>query len=95
MSDIISARDLTLIYSDGTKAVDNISFSVHEGDFFGFLGSNGAGKSTTIKILAILLRKTSGIVAVAIIWQLGFGMFRCLPDKLCRECHLGVDDFRL
>jgi len=65
MSDIIEVKDLTLVYSDGTKAVDNISFSVHEGEFFGFLGPNGAGKSTTIKILTTLLRKTSGTVTVA------------------------------
>jgi ABC-2 type transport system ATP-binding protein len=65
MSDIISVKDLVLVYSDGTKAVNNISFSVKEGEFFGFLGPNGAGKSTTIKILTTLLRKTSGEVTVA------------------------------
>ena len=65
MSDIISVKDLVLVYSDGTKAVDNISFSVQEGEFFGFLGPNGAGKSTTIKILTTLLRKTAGTATIA------------------------------
>lgn len=65
MSDIITVEDLVLVYSDGTKAVDNISFSVAKGEFFGFLGPNGAGKSTTIKILTTLLKKTSGKVTVA------------------------------
>ncbi len=65
MSDIINVKDLVEVYSDGTKAVDDISFSVKEGEFFGFLGPNGAGKSTTIKILTTLLRKTSGTVTVA------------------------------
>lgn len=65
MSDIISVKDLVLVYGDGTKAVDNISFNVQEGEFFGFLGPNGAGKSTTIKVLTTLLRKTSGEVDVA------------------------------
>jgi ABC-2 type transport system ATP-binding protein len=65
MSDIITVKNLIEIYSDGTKAVDNISFNVKEGEFFGFLGPNGAGKSTTIKILTTLLRKTSGSVTVA------------------------------
>ncbi len=65
MSDIISVKNLVEVYSDGTKAVDDISFSVGEGEFFGFLGPNGAGKSTTIKILTTLLRKTSGSVIVA------------------------------
>ena len=65
MSDIIKVKNLVEVYSDGTKAVDDISFSVQEGEFFGFLGPNGAGKSTTIKILTTLLRKTSGTVTVA------------------------------
>jgi ABC-2 type transport system ATP-binding protein len=65
MLDIITVRNLVEIYSDGTKAVDDISFNVQEGEFFGFLGPNGAGKSTTIKILTTLLRKTSGTVIVA------------------------------
>jgi ABC-2 type transport system ATP-binding protein len=65
MPDIITVKDLVEVYSDGTRAVDNISFTVKEGEFFGFLGPNGAGKSTTIKILTTLLRKTSGTVTVA------------------------------
>jgi ABC-2 type transport system ATP-binding protein len=65
MSDIISVKNLVLVYSDGTKAIDDISFTVKEGEFFGFLGPNGAGKSTAIKVLTTLLRKTSGTVAVA------------------------------
>ncbi len=65
MSDIILVNNLIEVYSDGTKAVDNISFSVKEGEFFGFLGPNGAGKSTTIKILTTLLRKTSGSAIIS------------------------------
>jgi ABC-2 type transport system ATP-binding protein len=65
MSDIVIVKDLVLVYSDGTKAVDNISLNVREGEVFGFLGPNGAGKSTTIKVLTTLLRKTSGDVTVA------------------------------
>jgi ABC-2 type transport system ATP-binding protein len=65
MSDIITVNDLVMVYSDGTRAVDDISFSVRESEFFGFLGPNGAGKSTTIKILTTLLRKTSGSAIVA------------------------------
>jgi ABC-2 type transport system ATP-binding protein len=64
-SNIIDVKDLVLIYSDGTKAVDNISFNVGAGEFFGFLGPNGSGKSTTIKVLTSLLRKTSGSITVA------------------------------
>jgi ABC-2 type transport system ATP-binding protein len=64
MADIISVKDLVVVYSDGTKAVDGISFDVQEGEIFGFLGPNGAGKSTTIKVLTTLLRKTSGKASV-------------------------------
>jgi len=62
---MIEVRNLVEVYSDGTKAVDDVSFDVKEGQFFGFLGPNGAGKSTTIKVLTTLLRKTSGRVLVA------------------------------
>ena len=45
-------------------AVNNISFTVKEGEIFGFLGANGAGKSTTIKMLCGILEPTSGDAAV-------------------------------
>ncbi|MEN8905187.1 MAG: ABC transporter ATP-binding protein [Clostridiales bacterium] len=46
------------------EAVKGINFSVKEGMFFAFLGENGAGKSTTINIIATLIKKTSGEVIV-------------------------------
>ncbi len=46
------------------KAVDNISFSVNEGELVAFIGPNGAGKSTTIKMLTGILYPTSGIISV-------------------------------
>ncbi|MDH7604438.1 MAG: ABC transporter ATP-binding protein [Melioribacter sp.] len=45
---------------DSFTAVDNISFNVKEGEIFGFLGANGAGKSTTIRMLCGILEPTSG-----------------------------------
>ena len=45
-------------------AVDQVSFNVRKGEIFGFLGSNGAGKSTTIRMLCGLLRPTSGTATV-------------------------------
>src|SRR5688572_8748982 len=44
--------------------VDDLSFEVRRGEIFGFLGSNGAGKSTTIRMLCGLLRPTSGTALV-------------------------------
>lgn len=46
------------------RAVDGLSLIVRRGEFFGFLGRNGAGKSTTIKMLVGLLRPTSGLAYV-------------------------------
>ncbi|KTG20116.1 ABC transporter ATP-binding protein [Haloferax profundi] len=50
--------------TDSVTAVDNLSFSVEEGEVFGFLGPNGAGKSTTINMLLDFVRPTSGSVRV-------------------------------
>ncbi len=55
----ISATDLTKRY--GRKAaVDSMSFDIKEGEIVGFLGPNGAGKTTTLRMLAGLIRPTSG-----------------------------------
>jgi ABC-2 type transport system ATP-binding protein len=61
----IEVEALAKVYPGGTRAVDDVSFAVAEGEFFGFLGPNGAGKTTTIRILATLLRATSGRASVA------------------------------
>ena len=46
------------------NAVDDLSFSVEEGDVYGFLGQNGAGKSTTIRMLLTLVRPSSGHIEI-------------------------------
>jgi ABC-2 type transport system ATP-binding protein len=56
----ISVRDLTKIYPGNVIAVDHASFEVRRGEIFGLLGLNGAGKSTTIKMLATIVSPTSG-----------------------------------
>ena len=60
----IHARDLTRRFDDFT-AVDRISFDVAAGEVFGFLGANGAGKTTAMRMLTGLLAPTSGDARVA------------------------------
>ena len=59
----ITVRNLTRRFGDFV-AVDRLTFDVGQGEIFGFLGSNGAGKSTTIRMLCGLLRPTSGTATV-------------------------------
>lgn len=61
--EIIDVKNVTKKFND-LVAVDNITFSVQEGEIFAFLGPNGAGKSTTIKMLTTLLDQTSGQIIV-------------------------------
>ena len=56
----VSAENLSKIYAGGNKAVDGISFSLKQGEIFGFLGPNGAGKTTTIKLLCGMLAPSGG-----------------------------------
>ncbi len=56
---MIETRFLTKVYRD-LVALDKLSLTVEKGDIYGFIGPNGAGKTTTMKILATLLRPTSG-----------------------------------
>jgi ABC-2 type transport system ATP-binding protein len=60
----IDARALTRRFGSFT-AVDAITFQVEQGEVFGFLGANGAGKTTAIRMLIGLLRPTSGSATVA------------------------------
>jgi ABC-2 type transport system ATP-binding protein len=60
----VVTRDLTKRFN-GLVAVDQVALSVNSGTCFGLLGSNGAGKSTTIKMLTTLLPPTSGGATVA------------------------------
>jgi ABC-2 type transport system ATP-binding protein len=63
-NEIIQVKNLEHWYGD-FKAVDNISFSVMEGEIFSFLGPNGAGKSTAINVLITLLKLQKGRASVA------------------------------
>src|SRR3954465_11671220 len=60
---MITLRSLTKQYGPFT-AVDSIDLEVSKGELFGFLGPNGAGKTTTLRMIAGILRPTSGSVLV-------------------------------
>jgi ABC-2 type transport system ATP-binding protein len=70
MKEVIKVQNLTKKFGSFT-AVDNISFSVFEGEIFGFLGANGAGKTTAMRMLCGLSHPTSGKGTVA-----GFNIFK-------------------
>ena len=59
MGAMLEVKNLSKNFKD-FKAVDKLSFTVNEGDVYGFLGQNGAGKSTTIRMLLTLIKPTSG-----------------------------------
>src|SRR6188768_1679551 len=67
---VITADQLTKKFGDFI-AVDAISFDVHKGEIFGFLGANGAGKTTAMRMLSGLSMPTSGKATVA-----GFDVYR-------------------
>lgn len=60
----IIAENLTKIFNGNIVAVDNVSFTVNEGEIFGLLGPNGAGKTTTINMLTTVLRPTKGRASI-------------------------------
>lgn len=63
MPPIIEVKDLSKRF-DTFKAVDGLSFTVNQGDVYGFLGQNGAGKSTTIRMLLTLIRPDAGEIRI-------------------------------
>ncbi len=63
MATIIQVNQLSKKYGD-FQAVNDLSFTVNEGDVYGFLGQNGAGKSTTIRMLLTLIKPTGGDINI-------------------------------
>lgn len=64
MSSVIQVQGLTKKFGHHFTAVNDLSFSVNKGDVYGFLGQNGAGKSTTIRMLLSLITPTSGSIEI-------------------------------
>jgi ABC-2 type transport system ATP-binding protein len=85
---IISASKLTKTFGD-FRAVDGISFEVQQGEIFGFLGANGAGKTTAMRMLCGLSMPSSGSATVA-----GFDVYK-EPDKIKRSIGYMSQKFSL
>lgn len=85
---IITAHELTRRFGEFT-AVDRISFAVSRGEIFGFLGANGAGKTTAMRMLCGLLTPTSGEATVA-----GFNV-STQPEKVKRTIGYMSQKFTL
>jgi ABC-2 type transport system ATP-binding protein len=85
---MITTKELTKMFGDFT-AVDAISFEVARGEIFGFLGANGAGKTTAMKMLTGLLTPTRGEATVA-----GFNVYE-EPDQIKRNIGYMSQKFSL
>jgi len=85
---VITVRELVKKFGAFT-ANDHLSFNVYEGEIFGFLGANGAGKTTAIRILSGLSQPTSGSVRVA-----GFDAAR-EPEKIKKNIGYMCQKFSL
>ncbi|MEJ5328455.1 MAG: ATP-binding cassette domain-containing protein [Candidatus Bathyarchaeia archaeon] len=62
--EVIRVEGLTKVFNKQLVAVDHVSFSVEQGEIFGFLGPNGAGKTTTINMLITVLKPTAGKASI-------------------------------
>ena len=83
MTDLaVATRNLTKRYGSGVLAVDRVDLSVARGEIYAFLGLNGAGKSTTIRMLLGMISPTSGEVEL-------FGR-PMRPTRLTRGSALGT-----
>jgi len=63
-ADVISLKDVVRVYEGGQRALDGLSFTVSSGSICGFIGLNGAGKSTTIRLVSGLEEADDGVVEV-------------------------------
>ena len=60
----VVVKDLVKIYGRGSIGVDGISFTVESGEIYALIGPNGSGKTTTLRIIATLIKPTRGLVLV-------------------------------
>ena len=61
---ILEIKNYTKVYGEGKKAADNVTLTIESGDIYGFIGHNGAGKSTTIRAVVGVLDFTEGEILI-------------------------------
>jgi len=90
---LICFDSVTKVYSNGTKALDNVSFTIEKGEFAFIVGASGAGKSTMLKLIMREEKPSSGFITVN-----GFALANLrqhdIPD-LRRSMGIVFQDFRL
>jgi len=64
MKPVLEIKNYTKVYGEGKKAADNVCLTVEAGDIYGFIGHNGAGKSTTIRAVVGVLDFTEGEILI-------------------------------
>ena len=87
---LIETQNLVKIYKQGNvKAVDGLNLKIHEGEIYAFIGANGSGKTTTIKMLTGMLDPTSGLIRV-------FGLTQPKNRKIiARDIGIAPQDYSL
>ncbi len=61
---MVEINNLSKVFDNKYTAVDNLILKINEGEIFGLLGENGAGKTTTLRMIATMLKPTSGVITV-------------------------------
>ena len=61
---MIRIKNVTKIYNNNVKAIDNLNLTVNDGEIVGFIGPNGAGKTTALKMLTGILEPTTGEIYI-------------------------------
>ena len=62
---MLQIKNVTKVYDNEKKAVDNLTLNIEKGEIFGFVGPNGAGKTTTIRMITGILEPTAGNITIA------------------------------
>lgn len=61
---MIEFKNVSKVYGDGTKAVDDVSFTINEGEFVVLIGTSGSGKTTTMRMINRMIDSTSGEILI-------------------------------